>query len=251
MLATFCLRLACGLMAALLALSPSEVNPRFFRTHFLTTLGLGAAALACLVLWTTPPLLPVAALAVCLLLAFAGSISWSVEGAPAGRGLTWLTAGGLIAALSWFASAAAPPPPAAWRVADDLSSALLLGTATTAMLLGHMYLIAPGMSIRPLLRLLAALGVAVALRMAIAGAGLWFWTEEHSLSNVEDVTVLWLPLHWGLSFLGPLVLGGMAWQTARIRSTQSATGLLYVIVILCFLGELASQLLCRETGFTL
>ena len=46
MLAIFCLRLALGLIAALLLLSPAQVNPRFFRTHFLTTLGLTAVATA-------------------------------------------------------------------------------------------------------------------------------------------------------------------------------------------------------------
>jgi hypothetical protein len=35
----------------------------------------------------------------------------------------------------------------------------------------------------------------------------------------------------------------MAWESAKIRSTQSATGILYVVVIFCFLGELSSQLL--------
>jgi len=40
----------------------------------------------------------------------------------------------------------------------------------------------------------------------------------------------------------------MALETARIRSTQSATGILYVVVILVFLGELTSQLLGEKTG---
>jgi hypothetical protein len=57
-------------------------------------------------------------------------------------------------------------------------------------------------------------------------------------------------LRWLLGFLAPLGLDWMAWQTARIRSTQSATGILYVVVIFCFLGELTSQLL-RGTGMTL
>jgi hypothetical protein len=43
----------------------------------------------------------------------------------------------------------------------------------------------------------------------------------------------------------------MAWETARIRSTQSATGILYVAVIMCFLGELTSQLLVEKTGCVL
>ncbi|HMC67137.1 MAG TPA: hypothetical protein VKI65_19535, partial [Gemmataceae bacterium] len=118
----------------------------------------------------------------------------------------------------------------------------------TAMLMGHSYLIAPAMSMTPLMRLLVLLFGATMLRMLLAGAGLWFWTREHSLANLQDETVLWLPVRWGVGFVGPLVLGGMAFQTAKIRSTQSATGILYVVVILCFLGELTSQLLLRSTG---
>ena len=34
MLALFCLRLAFGMLAALLLLSPSQINPRFYRTHY-------------------------------------------------------------------------------------------------------------------------------------------------------------------------------------------------------------------------
>ena len=44
MLAAFCLRLALGLLAGLLLLSPKQLHPRFFRTHFLTALGLMAVA---------------------------------------------------------------------------------------------------------------------------------------------------------------------------------------------------------------
>jgi hypothetical protein len=40
----------------------------------------------------------------------------------------------------------------------------------------------------------------------------------------------------------------MAWETARIRSTQSATGILYVVTIVVFLGELLSMLLIDKTG---
>jgi hypothetical protein len=51
--------------------------------------------------------------------------------------------------------------------------------------------------------------------------------------------------------LGPLVFGWLAYRTAKIRSTQSATGILYVVVILAFLGELTSLLLLRDTGLPL
>ena len=38
----------------------------------------------------------------------------------------------------------------------------------------------------------------------------------------------------------------MTWQTLKIPNTQSATGILYVAVILTFLGELVSHLLSQE-----
>jgi hypothetical protein len=116
----------------------------------------------------------------------------------------------------------------------------LLGTATTAMLMGHSYLIAPNMTLAPLLRLLMAFFAALLLRGVIAAIDLSSWADGHSLTALDEVTLL-LPVRWGVGFVGPLVLGIMAWQTARIRSTQSATGILYVLVILTFLGELVGQ----------
>ncbi len=160
----------------------------------------------------------------------------------------WDALAASLAGLEWAGGA---PPHPGWVLAGDATAAALLGTATTAMLLGHSYLIAPAMSIAPLVRLLAALAVATLLRAAVAAAGLWSWTETHSLTNLNDVTVLWLPVRWGLGLVGPLVLAWLAWQTARIRSTQSATGILYVVVIFCFLGELTAQLLWTDTGFVL
>ena len=44
MVATFCLRLACGLVLALMVLVPAQVPPRFFRVQYLTALGLSAVA---------------------------------------------------------------------------------------------------------------------------------------------------------------------------------------------------------------
>ena len=100
-------------------------------------------------------------------------------------------------------------------------------------------------------RSLAALGACTLLRLGLALAGLWLWRSGPAWGGLETETVLWLGVRWGLGLLAPLALGWMAWETARIRSTQSATGILYVVVIFCFLGELTSQLLQSKTGFLL
>jgi hypothetical protein len=157
----------------------------------------------------------------------------------------------LAAALVLASRAARPDQDLAALLADDLTSAALLGAATTAMLVGHSYLIAPAMSLAPLLRTLGVLGLCIGLRLAQALAGLWLWTGEPARGGLEAETILWLVVRWGVGLLAPLALGWMAWETARIRSTQSATGILYVVVIFCFLGELTSQLLASKTGFLL
>jgi hypothetical protein len=251
MLVVFCLRLAVGLLTCLLLLSPAQINPRFYRTHFLVVLALACVTAAFAYESAGAGLL--AALAVGGVLSLAGFLSWSLEGAPLGRALVVASGAALAAGLVLVEIGAGPAEGLGWRLAADAGSAALLGSATTAMLLGHMYLIAPGMTMTPLLRLLAALLGATAVRLALSALALALWssTAGPSAFTLENEAALWLPVRWGLGLVGPLVLGVMAWQTARIRSTQSATGILYVVVIFCFLGELTGQLLQSTTGYAL
>ncbi|MCS6849761.1 MAG: hypothetical protein NZ700_01160 [Gemmataceae bacterium] len=245
MLATFCLRLACGLAAALWLLPSSQVNPRFYRTQFLTILGLVAVASVVAAegsTWAEWVALGFAGLA-----AFAASVSWSLEGVPAGRALLVGTFAALAAGLTLRGGHG--PSADAFALLDDATSAAVLGSALTAMLMGHSYLIAPTMSLTPLLRLIVALAVALGLRMLVAGLSLWPWFDRGSPQGWDGEIVLWLPVRWGVGFVAPLVLAWMAWQSARIRSTQSATGILYVAVVFVFLGELTSQLLATQPPF--
>lgn len=255
MFAVFALRLGFGMMGSLLLLNPAQVNPRFFRTHFLTALGL--VVLALVISGGAENIALTCALGPAIGLALLGSIVWMLEGAPAGRVLIVLTGLALAAALGltrWSQVEAAdagslPPEQAelAGLLAEDFSSAALLGTATTAMLIGHSYLIAPAMSLTPLLRLLQAFFACLFVRIGLAAAGLWWpWTGSPGADNLD--TTLWLLPRWGVGFIAPLVLGWMAWEAAKIRSTQSATGILYVVVVFCFLGELIGQLLLQQGG---
>ncbi|MFL5342152.1 MAG: hypothetical protein ACJ8F7_18555 [Gemmataceae bacterium] len=283
MIATFCLRLSLGMLTSLVLLSSKQMHPRFFRTQLLTVLGL--CVVAALLGWTTATEAKLTArlgdgmnwsqelpefyyrrlaLVVAPVLAFVGSLIWMLERPRGGWVVITLTALAILAALFLEDHILTPKNvPAefliqqgtfhysALRIPDDLTSAALLGFGMTAMLVGHSYLIAPGLTIKPLMRQLAALGVALILRVAVAGVALWFWTADHNLTNLNDETVLWLPVRWLIGLVGPLVFGWLAYQTARIRSTQSATGILYVVVILTFLGELTSLLLLRNTGLPL
>src|SRR5262249_5501450 len=170
MLAIFCLRLACGLAAATLLLPLSQINSRFFRAQFLTVLGLvvGAAAL----LWQDAGTVLYALLGATMALSSLGSFIWSLDRAPLARFVILATTFSLVGTLV-FARLGQDSSAAIWPLSvDDLSSALVLGTCTTAMLIGHSYLIAPAMSIKPLMTLLGALFVVLIVRMAISAVGL-------------------------------------------------------------------------------
>jgi hypothetical protein len=134
-------------------------------------------------------------------------------------------------------------------IASDLTSALLLGAAASAMVLGHWYLVVLDLPISALRRLTVLLIAALALRAAIVGialagpvhagyddarlvaAGLWS----------ADGIFIWMRLLFGIA--GPLSLIWFIWKTVEIRSTQSATGILYVQLFLVMSGELLAKYL--------
>jgi hypothetical protein len=248
MLALFCLRLASGLLASLLPLRPSQINPRFFRVQFLTALGL--MVVAGFFLRASADLLMWIALGAGIGLSFLGSLAWSLENAPGGVFFIVTATAVTLLAMLHAAFLLFPDIAAPLLVGDQLISGLLLGMATTAMLMGHSYLIAPTMSLRPLLTLIGGLFAALILRGAVSGWVLWDWTREHPLVRLDEANLL-LPVRWIVGLIGPAALGVLALQTARIRSTQSATGILYVVVILTFVGEVVSQVLFQMTSFLL
>jgi hypothetical protein len=249
MVAIVCLRIAAGLIGSVVILDPGPIPPRFFRVQHLAALALTAVAAFFLSDVATPGLW--IAVIVALTLCFAGSVVWHLNAAPGGTAINLLAAMALlgcliVADLSMDVSGFETTP-----LLDDVVSAAVLGTATSAMLMGHSYLIAPAMTMTPLLRLLAAFALALAARIILACLGLYQWTRADGHVNLETETLAWLVARWLVGFVAPIVLGWLAWETARIRSTQSATGILYVVVIVVFLGELTSLLLVEKTRFLL
>lgn len=257
--ADFCLRLAVGLTACLLLLAPARTaragrpgvkpltNAHFFRTQMLVVLGLSVGAT--LWLWGSAGWAQLGCLLVAALAAFLGSVTWSLERSPGALSLLVMTLLALSAALLYQERILPAQETATAAAVGAFSSALLLGAALSAMLMGHNYLVAPSLSLTPLFRMLATVAVALLVRAILDGVALAEWTAEHSSATLKGDAVWWLPVRWLVGLAAPAGLCWMAWQTARIRSTQSATGILYVVVICCFIGELTSLLL-RPAGLT-
>ncbi len=120
-----------------------------------------------------------------------------------------------------------------------VSSALLLGAVTLAMMLGHWYLVIPKLSITPLKRYSTAYILLTAwMALQLAGCYLLYGNTTGSdggLVFYREIIFILFRVSWGL--LAPLGMAYWIWETVRMRSTQSATGILYAAMVCTMMGE--------------
>lgn len=136
------------------------------------------------------------------------------------------------------------------------ASALLLGWSLITMLLGHWYLVAPRLTFRHLITFCWVLLAVVVARLALVGCSMAAAAATPELTEPHPWRLLvgfdgqgmflWFRLLWGLAI--PLALAVMSLHCARHRSNQSATGILYVLVVGAFVGETTGLYLTLTTG---
>jgi hypothetical protein len=247
LLAQFLLRLAFGLAIGMGITSARQVSSGYFRNHLYVTLGLATLAGLALAKIGSPAAWLAGSAAV---LSFLGAALWLYESPRAGKIALWLVA--LCAASAAVTSQLTISPDNVnpwWQGASIINSGLVLGTVFASMLLGHWYLNAPGMSLEPLKKLLAASAIAVSAQALISAIGTaTAWSAQTELSSAW---ILFVVLRWSFGIFGVLALLCMAWRTLQIPNTQSATGILYVAVIGVFVGELMAALLSAESAIPL
>jgi hypothetical protein len=246
MLADFAVRLAFGLATLLLMTSWRVVPLPFFRTHGQVILGLLVLA-ALAGSRAAGPGVGIAMLITAAVLAYVATVTWGLGLPRVAAPATWLI---VLTCAAWLVLASRSPLPGLWAFnsASRLASGFLLGATLTAMLLGHHYLTAPTMSIEPLKRCVRCIGWGLGARALIALLGLSL--AHHGMAGLElssagSGTPLFLMMRWGMGFAGPVLAAILAWKTVQIRSTQSATGILYVALSLVLFGELASLIGAR------
>jgi len=164
--------------------------------------------------------------------------------------------GGLVSlvvqALALSADRALPMQ--ALTIATFLSSAALLGGACTAMILGHWYLIIPSMQVSHLQSMvkvhIASMVVRIVVVVAAVSLGIAMWQPgmgpsfRYYITSISGI-FFWQRVLFGLA--GPAVLSYLTWETAKIRSTQSATGILYVDFFTVVVGEVLATYLLLAT----
>jgi protein NrfD len=167
-------------------------------------------------------------------------------------GLPWLVAScALQVVLLLRTFAALAPPIAPWMAVSGLLGAFLFGSVLLTMNLGHWYLVSRTLP-RTLLFGAAIVYTAAASARALylAAAALFVpqaagWEALTSLDR--DLLFFLFRVTWGIA--GPVALSYFVFQTAKMRSNQAATGLLYVALIFVLVGELLSAYLTALTRF--
>jgi hypothetical protein len=130
-----------------------------------------------------------------------------------------------------------------------LAGALALGSALTGLSLGHWYLVAPTLSVRPLIQVTFVCLAALIAQSVLLPALLFLpGVPPDRLQALFSDYMVFLGVRVVFGLLVPIVTTVMTWRTARIRSLDSATGLLYIVAALVLAGEIAARTLFFLTG---
>ncbi|MBI3750525.1 MAG: hypothetical protein HY263_02555 [Chloroflexi bacterium] len=162
-----------------------------------------------------------------------------------GRPARWLAIGGsalggavlLAGALSWGDT----PVGSVLLIVQLAILAAASGGAWAAMILGHWYLVTPKLPEAPLVRFSRLLTAVVAVQLVLFALWTALGAGPAGVPGFGALVGSWALFVWLRLIVGlamPLVVTWAAIQTARTRSMESATGLLYIDVGLIAAGTI-------------
>jgi hypothetical protein len=136
------------------------------------------------------------------------------------------------------------------------SSSLFLGISNFSMLLGHYYLVVPKLSEEPLIYCLNIFWTVIFFKMissltVIFSSGFPYLQEGTSLGDGYIYNWLFISMRYLWGYVAPLILSFFTFKLCRIRSIQSATGVLYIVEFFVIVGELISVYLMTKHGLSL
>jgi hypothetical protein len=245
---TFLILLAGGIMLAAAISDPKQVELRWLRLCGVIAITLSALSLF---FWfrrdTTPRSLPqLMALCSVIILLLAQLTLVQIARPVIAR---WISVLGFIATIAsavLMTSDTARLRPLACVFAS-VGIGATSGIALMDMLLGHAYLTAAKMTIAPFRRLNLALALALFFSTACSAVAILL-QQQNPIEQFWNRYAIYLGTRWLVGLLLPAIFVYMAHDCIKRRSTQSATGILYVAGVLIFIGEIIALYLVRETG---
>lgn len=142
-----------------------------------------------------------------------------------------------------------------WLMFFFLSSALL-GISNFSMILGHYYLVVPKLSEEPLIYCLYIFWMVIFLKLMSSMSVLFtsaqpFLAEGSVLGDGYTYNWLFITMRYLWGYLAPLILSFFTFRLCKLRSIQSATGVLYIVEFFVIVGELISVYLMAKHGLAL
>lgn len=135
-------------------------------------------------------------------------------------------------------------------------TALLLGISNFAMILGHYYLVVPKLTEEPLIYCLFIFWAVLFLRITWSLSLLFtdaapFLLEGTEMGDGYMYNWLFISMRYLWGYLAPLILSFFTFRLCKLRSIQSATGVLYIIEFFVIVGELIAIYLMAKHGLAL
>lgn len=127
-------------------------------------------------------------------------------------------------------------------MASLVIGAIVVGAATLGMTLGHWYLVTPRLAEAPLREVTGLLVIALVAQGVLIGLSLVLPRDTVDTSFDHGIWgnyFFFMRLGFGLAF--STVLAWMAYDSAGVRAMQSATGLLYIAMVLVICGEVVAK----------
>jgi hypothetical protein len=148
----------------------------------------------------------------------------------------------LVGIVGLVAAGAAAGDPDALAVARVLVGALFLGAVTDAMLLGHWYLVQPGMPRGPLLELVRWLAVVWPFEVAVM---LWPTGMGSVITGTIDDgyngILGWMWIACAVTTIGLVAVTRAALKERQYSAVMAATGLLYLAILTAFGTDLVAR----------
>ena len=135
-------------------------------------------------------------------------------------------------------------------------SMTLLGISNFSMILGHYYLVVPRLSEEPLIYCLYIFWISFFLKIisslaVILSSGLPYLEEGTVLGDGYMYNWLFISMRYLWGYAAPVILSFFTFRLCKIRSIQSATGVLYIVEFFVIVGELISVYLMAKHGLPL
>lgn len=243
---TFLILLAGGVLLAAAVPNPVDVTLHWLRLAGIIALCLAAVSVFFYLRRDTPRQMPAnlaygfSFAAILLQLAFV-QVAWR-------RTRRFLCVLSYVAALG-VGALLLPQQRVSWVSVVALAGvSAMTGLVIMDMLLGHAYLTASRMTMKPFVRLNLALAAATVLRLICATALVYWLNVRHPVPMLWGIHGLFIMTRLLVGLAIPIVFIYMAHDCIKRRATQSATGILYVCGVLVFIGELIALPLLRDTG---